>query len=106
MRGTCARVCGVQVSKVILHECNREMVQWNPSNPDTLEPQKVSGVEKYTNVAFGIAKTVLYIEVSLFQSVLIEGFHCKTEGKQHLNDYTTIWRLRWSINGLAHREDS
>ena len=33
----------------------------------------ISGVEKYTNVAIGIAKTVLYIEVSLFQSVLIEG---------------------------------
>ena len=29
----------------------------------------------YTRV-FGTAKTVLYIEVSLFQSVLIEGFHC------------------------------
>ena len=43
------------------------MIQWNPSNPDTLGAQNsvlISGVEKYTNVVFGTAKTVLYIEVS------------------------------------------
>ena len=30
----------------------------------------------YTNRVFGTAKCVLIIEVSLFQGVLIEGFHC------------------------------
>ena len=50
----------------------------NLSNPDRLGPQKakgvlISGVEQYTNVVFGTSKTVLYIEVSLFRSVLIEG---------------------------------
>ena len=50
------------------------VLQSNPSNPDTLGPIKsalISGVGMYRT-----AKTVLYIEVSLFQSVLIEGFHC------------------------------
>ena len=41
------------------------LVQWNPSNPDTMGPQKVliSGVEKFKNVVFGTTKTVFYIEV-------------------------------------------
>ena len=47
-------------------------------------PQKVSWLVgypdlrgwKYTNVVFGTVECVLYIEVSLLQSVLIEGFHC------------------------------
>ena len=33
----------------------------------------ISGVEKYTNMVFGTAKGVLFIEVSLFQGVLIRG---------------------------------
>ena len=37
----------------------------------------VSGVKLYTNMAFGTAKSVLFIEMSSFQGVLIiEGFHC------------------------------
>ena len=60
----------------------RTHVQWNLSNPDTLgaeesvlisEVSLISGVELYTNMAFGTAKSVLFIEVSSFQGVLIRG---------------------------------
>ena len=48
----------------------------------------------YTNVVFGTSKTVIYIEVSLFQNVLIEGFHCMiTHSKFSLFLDTTEFRL-------------
>ena len=49
---------------------------WNLSNPDTLGAEEsvlISGVKLYTNMAFGTTKSVLFIEVSSFQGVLIRG---------------------------------
>ena len=33
----------------------------------------ISGAEKYTNMVFGVAKGVLFIDVSSFQGVQLEG---------------------------------
>ena len=56
------------------------MVRWNLSNLDTLGTEErvprcpdFSGVKLYTNMAFGTAKSVLFIEVSSYQGVLIRG---------------------------------
>ena len=52
------------------------VLQWNHFNPDTLETEEsvlISGVKLYTNMVFGTAKSVLFIEVSSFQGVLIRG---------------------------------
>ena len=54
----------------------------------------------YTNVVFGTAKTVLYIEVSLFQSVLIEGFHCSHQ----LASMTCHWLVR--MNTIVTRSQT
>ena len=51
-------------------------VEWNSSNPDTpdqAESVLISGVTMCTNMAFGAAKVVLFIEVSSNQGVLIRG---------------------------------
>ena len=51
-------------------------VKWNLSNPNTLGAEEsvlISGVELYTDLAHGTAKTVLFIKVSSFQGVLIRG---------------------------------
>ena len=47
------------------------------SIPDTLGTEEsvlISGVELYTNLAFGTAKGVMFTKVSSFQGVLIRGF--------------------------------
>ena len=63
------------------HEVRNEKsgIQWNLSNPDTLGAEEsvligvISGVELYTDLAFGIAKCPVY------QGVLIRGVPLYTQ---------------------------
>ena len=51
----------------------------------------MSGVKLYTNLAFGIAKSVLFIEVYTFQGVLIRGvplYTCMGERYGNGKNYT------------------
>ena len=51
--------------------CTWRIIQWNVSNLDTLETEESVLISAGTNRVFGMAKSVLVIEVSSFQGVLI-----------------------------------
>ena len=52
---------------------------WDSSSVLNSEVSSFHGLVKYTNEAFGTDKSVLFMEVSSIQGVLIEELHCTTQ---------------------------